>query len=304
MNHPNIVIGGVGGSGTRLIAMIVASLGLDIGNDLNESYDNLTFGLFFKRRDILKISDEDFSKLLILFEKSFLSKDYTKDEMKSIYKSTNRFKTRGMKNYFLERVNNIMLKNQPKMISDLIENYDSKIENINNSNNLNNSNIKFHLSGYGFKAPNSHIILERLIHFYPKMKYIHLIRNGLDMAFSENQNQVKLWGNMYLSELDFSNIHYASLKYWCIVHKKILEIGERMGPDNFLLINFDKMCTKPNKWLKILCKFLNISPRCSIGLKYLINPPSDSIGKFRKYDISIFDPADIAFVKELGFDII
>ena len=71
MNHPNIVIGGVGGSGTRLIAMIVASLGLNIGNDLNESFDNLTFTLLFKRHNILKISDEEFNKLLILFEKSF-----------------------------------------------------------------------------------------------------------------------------------------------------------------------------------------------------------------------------------------
>ena len=295
MNYPNIVIGGVGGSGTRLIAMILASLGLNIGNDLNESYDNLTFTLFFKRRDILNISNEEFNKLLILFEKSFLLKNYTEDEMKYIYNMTNKYKYQGMKNYFIERVNNIILKEKPKMISDLIENYNKKIE---------NTNIKFHLDGYGFKEPNSHIILERLIKYYPKMKYIHVMRNGLDMAFSDNQNQVKFWGYMYLSKSDFSNIHYASLKYWCIVHKKILEIGNKMGPDNFLLINFDKMCKKPNKWLKKLCKFLNISSKCSIGLKYLINPPSDSIGKFRKYDLSIFDPNDIAFVKKLGFDII
>ena len=130
------------------------------------------------------------------------------------------------------------------------------------------------------------------------------MRNGLDMAFSDNQNQVKFWGWMYLSKADFTNIHYASLKYWVIIHKKILEIGKRLGPTQFLLINFDQLCAKPNKLLKKLCKFLNISSKCSIGLKYLINPPSDSIGKFRKYDRSIFDPNDIEYVKKLGFDII
>ena len=292
MNHPNIVIGGVGGSGTRLISMIVASLGLDIGNDINESYDNLTFGLFFKRRDINILSDEEFSKLLILFEKSFISKDYTNSETEYIIKLTDRFTYYNLKKYFIERANNILLKDKPKMIDDLIQTYNSKIKHIQSD--------RLHLNGYGYKEPNSHIILERLIKSYPNMKYIHVIRNGLDMAFSENQNQVKLWGSMYLSKEDFKNLPYASLKYWCIVHKRILEIGEKMGP-NFLLINFDKMCAKPNIWLKKLCKFLNIDVRCSIGLKYLINPPSDSINRFKKYDLSIFDLKDIAYVKELGF---
>ena len=296
MNVLNIVIGGVGGSGTRLIAMILASLGLDIGNDLNESFDNLTYTLFFKRRDILNVSDEEFQKILLLFEKSFLSKNYTDDEMKYIYDMTNKYKYHSMKNYFIERVNNITLEDKPKMVTDLIETYNKKIENIKNTDTI------LHLNGYGFKEPNSHIILERLLQNYPDMKYIHVMRNGLDMAFSENQNQVKLWGYMYLSKSDFSNIHYASLKYWCIVHKKILEIGNKMGSDKFLLINFDKMCLKPNKWLKKICKFLNVDVRCSIGLKYLVDPPSGSIGKFKKYDISIFDPLDIKFVKKLGFD--
>ena len=54
-NLPNtlpgpIVIGGVGGSGTRVLAEILRSLDIFIGNDLNESLDNLTYTLLFKRR--------------------------------------------------------------------------------------------------------------------------------------------------------------------------------------------------------------------------------------------------------------
>ena len=47
-DQPLICVGGVGGSGTRVIAMILASLGLNIGNNLNEALDNLTFTLLFK----------------------------------------------------------------------------------------------------------------------------------------------------------------------------------------------------------------------------------------------------------------
>ncbi|PLX51195.1 MAG: hypothetical protein C0613_00910 [Desulfobulbaceae bacterium] len=43
------VIGGVGGSGTRVVAEIFAALGVYIGNDLNAASDNLLYTLLFKR---------------------------------------------------------------------------------------------------------------------------------------------------------------------------------------------------------------------------------------------------------------
>lgn len=44
-----IVIGGVGGSGTRLIAEIVMDMGFYLGDMLNQSKDLLYFSLLFKR---------------------------------------------------------------------------------------------------------------------------------------------------------------------------------------------------------------------------------------------------------------
>jgi len=44
-----VAIGGVGGSGTRLIAQCLKELGYFIGSDLNESNDNLLFTALFKR---------------------------------------------------------------------------------------------------------------------------------------------------------------------------------------------------------------------------------------------------------------
>ena len=44
-----VIIGGVGGSGTRVVAEILDNLGFYIGNDLNPAKDNLWFLLLFKR---------------------------------------------------------------------------------------------------------------------------------------------------------------------------------------------------------------------------------------------------------------
>lgn len=301
MNCPHIIIGGVGGSGTRVIAMILASMGLNIGDDINESFDNQTFTLLFKKYQILDISNDGFNKLFDIFTKSFNKKDYTIDEIKLIDAQPNIFRSIHPKDWLKERALNLKKPFvEPQIIINLRKKYNLNIENIktNKPTHLNQSNI------YGFKEPNSHIILDRLISINKcsQFKYIHVMRNGLDMAFSSNQNQVKFWRNIFnISNTDIkTNIHYISLKYWVYVHKKILEIQKILGKERFLLINFDKMCIKPNKWLKIICKFVGVSTRCKVGLKYLIEKPS-SIGRYKSEDLSIFDPADVDFVKQMGF---
>ena len=48
--------------------------------------------------------------------------------------------------------------------------------------------------GWGWKIPGNFYILKQLAERYPNLKYIHSLRNGLDMAFSKNQNQLNNWG--------------------------------------------------------------------------------------------------------------
>jgi len=300
MNSP-ICIGGVGGSGTRVIATILSSLSINIGRDINEACDNLTFTLLFKRKDILKQSDDNFNHLINIFEKSFTDEKFNNEDIKLIYSLTNDRPGHPIE-WLEKRANNLINK---------IYDYDSWDDKLNknkpeqlikNFKSLTKNKIITPLeNGWGWKEPNTHIILERLLLYYPNLKYIHVIRNGLDMAFSDNQNQVKLWGYLYLKESDFKNIHYASLKFWCVVHKKIIKIGKKMG-DNFLLLNYDKLCLNPKKYLKKICKFLNISKKAVSGLLPLIRPP-ESIGRFKNEDLSIFDKKDIEYVKKLGFDI-
>ena len=47
-----VVVGGVGGSGTRVVAQLLIELGFDMGSDLNESLDDLGFTALFKRRNL------------------------------------------------------------------------------------------------------------------------------------------------------------------------------------------------------------------------------------------------------------
>jgi hypothetical protein len=66
MKHP-IAIGGLGGSGTRVIAAFLNNIGYYPGDDVNGAHDNLWFTLIFKRRSILLTSDCEFRALVSLF---------------------------------------------------------------------------------------------------------------------------------------------------------------------------------------------------------------------------------------------
>jgi len=44
---PPIVVGGLGGSGTRVIALMLERLGFFMGDDLNHAHDNMTLARGF-----------------------------------------------------------------------------------------------------------------------------------------------------------------------------------------------------------------------------------------------------------------
>ena len=129
-----------------------------------------------------------------------------------------------------------------------------------------------------------------------------LVRNGLDMAHSGNQNQLEFWGQHFIAE-PFEISPYYSLKYWCVVHRRVLDIGDTMGA-NFLFLNYDNFCANPDDGIAVLCGFLGLAPGDipKERLLRLVSPPG-SVGRFKQYGTGIFAAEDVAFVGELGFDI-
>ena len=61
MANAAVAAGGVGGSGTRLVAELLRGLGLQMGSDLNVSLDTRWFTLLFKRLEILDCGERSSS---------------------------------------------------------------------------------------------------------------------------------------------------------------------------------------------------------------------------------------------------
>lgn len=292
---PTVIVGGVSGSGTKIIASILIACGLNMNEDLNESLDSLLITLLFKRKKILEISNEELTNLLMIYQKScnlkenkILSNEISL--LNELYKDEDIYNN-FPKLWFDKRINILLNKDKISYhIKELIINQKKPC-------------LKVNLDGFGWKDTNSYIILDKLYSIYPKMKYIHLIRNGLDIAFGANQNHLLFWGKKYLHINDFNGIYtpYASLKFWCVMNKKIIKLGEQMGPNHFLLLKYEDLCQEPDKYLQILCNFLNIDSKYATCLNSYIEPCT--LGKYKQQELKQLDPTDIEYVKLLGFNI-
>ncbi|MEO0370781.1 MAG: sulfotransferase [Pseudomonadota bacterium] len=158
------------------------------------------------------------------------------------------------------------------------------------------------VSHWGWKEPNTHIMLDRLAVAFPNMRYVHVVRNGLSMAFSSNQNQPRLWGNALYGLPAGRTDPRHSLKHWCRANQRALKISKTMK-GRFFLLNFDDLCQCPGPVLEQLVDFLGIevdAPKMR-ELEALIRPP-ESIGRFKTRGAKFFDPEDIEFVAQMGFD--
>jgi hypothetical protein len=129
------------------------------------------------------------------------------------------------------------------------------------------------------------------------------MRNGLDMAYSENQKQAHLWGPLLVGPAEAPVTPRYSLKFWCRVHRRLLRIQQHW-PDRIFLLDYDRLCREPGPHLSALLAFIGIvpDPRRLRVLIDLVHPPP-SIGRYRAHGLDAFDAADVDCVAELGFPV-
>ena len=148
------------------------------------------------------------------------------------------------------------------------------------------------------KEPNLHIITPTVLGIRDDIRMVMVVRHGVDMAFSGNQQQSQLWGPHFLSQDEMVNDQVSSLRYWCEVHRRIQEISDQY-PDRIRILSYDQLCQDPEPVLRSLFEFIGIEPTaellmtCSTGVR-----PPKSIGRRHDEDLSQFSSSDMDFVDE------
>lgn len=274
-----IAIGALGGSGTRAVAEVLIQAGIYMGDDLNKPNDNLIFTRLFKNPDwYRKASDAQKQKRMRIFER---------------YMSTNKLSFED----FYELI--VASKSNPTFSSD--------------------SNYYFRMlkkligrpkeiSNWGWKEPNTQLYMSELFDFFDELKYIHVIRHGLDMAFSNNKQQLKNWGWKYDIVLSGNEnedeLAIKQLDYWIESTKEIITKSKKYA-NRFLLINHTDFCTNPKIEIDRLLAFIDIELDDTQKEKlYSIPKNMGSNDRYLNKNIKIFENHKLKFIKDMGFEII
>ena len=275
--HPQpVAVGGIGGSGTRPVARLLDQLGYSLGDDRNGADDNLWFTLLFKRADILTMGEAEFGERVAIFVQAMTRNAPFTARQRAL-------------------ISRLPGEPAPDLTLDWLAERSATLLAAHNE-------ARPVCAQWGWKEPKTHIVIERLIERMPNLNYVHVVRNGLDMAFANNQNQLRLWGAHFLAQHPVEVTPRHALRYWRVVHERILAIGARLG-ERFLLLRFDDLCRHPEATLETFYRFLAVTPsaRERAQLRACIDPPP-SLGRFKQRSLSDLDPADIDFVRRLGFD--
>lgn len=185
------IVGGLGGSGSRIIGEIFHTLHFDMGSRINKSYDNLDmFAASGYYHNINPFNGSNYPK----FRKMFIK------QIKNSYK--------------------------------------------------NDINV--------IKEPNFHLFLPFLKKISDEtkheMKFIHIIRDGLYMMNSKNQNQYKRWHNNF--PLKEKILKYKKLEFWHLANKLALENYKKLD-FKFLIIKYDYLIKDPEQEVNKILKFID-----------------------------------------------
>ena len=254
-----VVLGGIGGSGTRVVTQLLQSLGFDMGSDLNQSLDELGFTALFKRPSLWPLEDH-LSQL---------------NEALDVYLASRGHKSESWTSQAHHGVR----------VTELLNSTSSKGEWIDTGSLAERQKClatpSQPTSLWGWKEPNTHIPLPFLIAALPKMKYIHVTRHGLDMAHSSNQTQMKIWGPHLLRRPVQTGSASDSLAFWCVAHGRLMRLGKIADPQ-ILVLPFERLFDNPSCTLKSLCNFLGQPKALTTALAAIssVQKPQ-TIGRYR-----------------------
>lgn len=271
-----VAVGALGGSGTRAVAQLLIQMGIYMGDPLNFANDNTFYTACFMNPQWKQTSSlQDIENRISIFETYMRAGEISNSDLNNI-----------------ERLPYSLSHQYPPELFPYLR----KKKNSNDT-----------LNHWGWKEPNTHIYLRELADYFPRLKYIHVLRHGLDMAFAKNKKQLINWGSLYgieaHSEEDETSLAQKQLEYWIRSTQAVLKTAEEKLGDRFYLLRYEDFCLEPKKHIPELLKFLGF--KGSIDQKKLnkVFKLSKGSGRYKDHKLDIFSSQQLAALQNLGFSV-
>ena len=133
---------------------------------------------------------------------------------------------------------------------------------------------------WGWKEPRSIYLIPFFDEVLPAFRYVHFVRDGRDMAFSDNQNQLVWHGEAALgSSADGLTRPERSIALWNTVNVRAADYGESVLRDRYLRLRFEDLCSDPAGTARRLYDFFGLSGNAEEVGRAEVSPP-DTLGRW------------------------
>jgi len=138
---------------------------------------------------------------------------------------------------------------------------------------------------WGWKEPRSVYLLPFLAEELPGLRFLHVVRDGRDMALSDNQVQLRKHGAAVLGDGGGELSPLRSIELWSEVNVRAADYGEReLGP-RYLRIRFEDLCADPPAVTAEVLGFFGLHGDAALIAGEEVSPPP-SLGRWRDEDAS------------------
>jgi hypothetical protein len=147
--------------------------------------------------------------------------------------------------------------------------------------------LREHLEGlpgpdhlWGVKNSRSMLMLPFWHQRFPAMRFLHVIRDGRDLAYSQNDNQIRRHGRAVLGpEIDLPRPERAML-WWARVNVAAADYGESELGERYMRVRLEDLCARPKKTIRALFDFVDAQGGMKKAIAEVEPPPS--LGRWRR----------------------
>jgi Sulfotransferase family len=135
-------------------------------------------------------------------------------------------------------------------------------------------------AAWGWKAPRSIFLLPFLDRHLPNLRFLHLLRDGRDMAFSSIRAPLRNHGPAVLEPAEQSLPHaLRAIVLWERVNVRAADYGEQRLGSRYLRVRFEDLCRDPVAGIRRILDFFGL-PAMAEDLTQFVETPV-SMGRFR-----------------------
>jgi hypothetical protein len=141
---------------------------------------------------------------------------------------------------------------------------------------------------WGWKEPRSVYLLPVLHAQLPSLRFLHFVRDGRDMALSDNQNQLVKHGSAVFGGARISwRRPVRSIALWSRVNCAAADYCERELGDAYVRVRFEDLCAEPAASVDAILRFFGLEGDAE-RLAEAVRPPA-TLGRWRRKSRRLVD---------------